>query len=85
MDRVEIFEKLKNIFKIVVNCNVNLDLVTLDSDIKADLGVNSIGMIYLAVAIEEEFKVDISELSTTSFTKVSDVIDFIEKAQDIGT
>ncbi len=79
MERKEIFEKLVEIFKIVVNKNVNLELLKEESDIVNDLGINSIGMIYLAIALQEEFKVDISDLTTTSFRKVSDVIDYISK------
>lgn len=84
MDRSEILIRLKRIFKIVVNNAVNLDLFDENSDIVNDLGVNSIGMIYLAIAIQDEFKVDVSGLSTKAFSKVSDVIDYISEGKNNG-
>lgn len=77
MNEKEIFEKLINIFNIVINRNVDVSKINLDSKIIEDLGVNSIGLIYLAVAVEEEFGVDMSSASLESFKTIKDVIDYI--------
>ena len=57
MSEKEIFDKLINIFNIVINRSVDVSKINIDSKIVEDLGVNSIGLIYLAVAVEEEFDV----------------------------
>ena len=79
MNRTDILEKLKGIFKIVVNNGVDVKSVTEESNIALDLGVNSIGQLYMAIAIEKEFDVDMSEVAPSTFKTVADVIDYIEK------
>lgn len=78
MSEKEIFDKLINIFSIVVNRNVDAEKINMDSKIIEDLGVNSIGLVYLAVALEEEFEVDMSDVSLESFKTVEDVINYIK-------
>ena len=77
MTREEIKNKLKEVFQMVVYNGVNVDLIDESSNIKLDLGVNSIGLIYLAVAIEKVFNIDMSNITVDTFKTVSDVIDYI--------
>ena len=77
MSEKEVFDKLINIFNIVINRSVDVSKINIDSKIVEDLGVNSIGLIYLAVAVEEEFDVDMSKASLESFKTIKDVIDYI--------
>ena len=79
MTREEIKNKLKEVFQMVVYNGVNVDLIDESSNIKLDLGVNSIGLIYLAVAIEKVFNIDMSNITVDTFKTVSDVIDYIAK------
>ena len=79
MNRTEILGKLKGIFKIVVNNGVDVASVKEDSNIVLDLGVNSIGQLYMAIAIEKEFGIDMADVAPSTFKTVSDVIDYIEK------
>lgn len=77
MSEKEIFDKLINVFSIVINRNVDSERINMDSKIVEDLGVNSIGLVYLAVALEEEFDVDMSNASLESFKTIRDVINYI--------
>ena len=79
MTNEQIIEKLKNIFKLVIHNNVDLDKVTLESNIIKDLGVNSVGLVYLVVSIEEMFDVDMSEITFNTFETVGDVVNFIKE------
>ena len=79
MDRYEILTKLKEIFKMVVGNSVSVEEITPDANIMLDLGVNSIGMLYMAIAIEKEFNVDMSDVTPSTFKTINDVIDYIEK------
>ena len=79
MNRSEILEKLKGIFKIVVNNGVDVTSVKEESNIALDLGVNSIGLLYMAIAIEKEFGIDMADVAPSTFKTVADVIDYIEK------
>ena len=78
MNDKDIFDKLVNIFNIVINRGVDVSKINYDSKIAEDLGVNSIGLIYLAVAVEEEFGVDMSNASLESFKTIQDVINYIK-------
>lgn len=79
MEKKEILEKLKEIFKMVVSSKVDLSKVTYDNDIVRDLGINSVGVLYMAIAIEKVFNVDMTQTSITSFNTVGDVVSFIEE------
>lgn len=78
MTELEIFEKLKEIFILVVNRNADLSKTTMDDNIVNDLGVSSVGLIYLIVAIEETFNIDMSEVSFNTFQTIKDVVTYIK-------
>ena len=50
---------------------------TPESRLLADLGMDSIGMLMLSMALEEEFGVSFSE--PVHFVTVQDVLDFLDK------
>lgn len=77
MTKDEIIVKLREIFQMVVHNGVNVDLLDESSDIKLDLGVNSVGLIYIVVAIEKVFNLDMSNVTMNTFKTVGDVIDYI--------
>lgn len=78
MTELEIFEKLKEIFVLVVNRNADLSKITMNDHIINDLGVSSVGLIYLIVAIEESFGIDMSEVSMNTFQTINDVVKYIK-------
>ena len=79
MSQEKIIQELKNIFKLVVNPNADVDNVSLDADIVKDLGVGSVGLIYLVVGIEETFKIDMSDVTFNTFKTIKEVVEYIEK------
>ena len=78
MLRQQILRELQDIFANCTPGSENL-VITEESLIKDDLGINSVGIIYLVISIEEEFGVDMSEAAFGDFKTVSDVITFIEE------
>ena len=78
MNRDEIINKLKEIFQMVVDNDTSLDNIDESANITTDLCVNSIGLIYMAVAIEKTFNIDMSNVSINTFGTVKDVVDYIE-------
>ena len=71
-------EKLK---EIVVSADESLaskmDGVTEETKILEDLGINSVGMLFIAVMIEETFGIQLNNVYVGSLVKMSDVIDMI--------
>lgn len=80
MSRSEIIEKLKEVIKMatgsddsaLVEINENSSLVT-------DLGLNSVGVLYVVIAIEEFFSIQFDDVGFGDFPTVGSVIDYIEK------
>ena len=78
MTRSRIFECLTEIFKGCVKGAEKLSIAE-SSNLRTDLGINSIGIIYIVISIEEELGVDMANASFSSFETVKDVIDYIEE------
>lgn len=78
MKKEEILQKLKEIFVLVVNRDADVSNINLESKIIQDLGVSSVGLIYLMVAVEETFNIDMSDASFNSFETVGDVVNYIQ-------
>lgn len=78
MSELEILEGLKKIFTLVINRNADVDNMKMDAKIVSDLGVSSVGLIYLMVAIEEQFSIDMSDVTFNSFETVGDVVTYIK-------
>lgn len=56
--------------------------ITMDTNIRSDLGLNSLELINLAVEIEEAFDVEIPDREAMDLQTVADAIGIIEKYED---
>ena len=82
MSREQIFEKLKELIKSANSNNITpLENCSEESDLRGDLGLTSIGVLYLAISIEQTFNITFEDTAFDDFTKVKDVIDYIYNAQ----
>lgn len=81
MQRSEIVEKLKDVLQMALGDKANdvLENCTEDSNLVTDLGLNSIGILYLVIAIEEFFAIQFDDVSFSDFQTVSDVVSYIEQ------
>lgn len=75
-----IFERLKKLFGEMLGSTEQLENIKEDSLLFQDLGFSSISMLYIAVAIEEEFKIELTNLDINNFSTVGDVCNYIEQA-----
>ena len=57
------------------------DVATLDesSNLVTDLGLNSVGVLYVVIAIEEFFGIEFENVGFGDFKTIGDVIDYIEQ------
>ena len=79
MTKAEIWEKLKEIFKLAVSDpQINPDDISVDCNLTTDLGRTSMGLLYLVIAVEESFGIQFDDVGLADFKTVSDVIDYIE-------
>lgn len=78
LSREEIIEKLKDILVAMDSKNMSrIVSVTEDTKLITELGLTSVSMLYMVIAIEETFNI---EFDTDSiFATVGEVVDFIEE------
>ncbi len=62
--------------------NVDPASITMDTNIRTDLGLNSLELINMAVEIEESFDVEIPDRDAMDLQTVADAIRIIQKYQD---
>jgi acyl carrier protein len=75
MDRDELFEKVKTV--IVDQLGVEEDDVVEDAAFVDDLGADSLDIVELVMALEEEFGVSIPDEQAEKIKTVGDAVDFI--------
>ena len=82
LSRNEIKEKLTDIMKMVMRDRMP-DLSSLDegSSLVNDLGLSSVGVLYIVIAIEEFFGIEFENVGFGDFATIGDVVDYIEQNQ----
>ena len=75
MTQEEIFEEVKKI--IVEQLGVAETAVTMDASFIDDLGADSLDIVELIMALEEEFDTEIPDADAEKVVTVGDVVDYI--------
>ncbi|MBR2447530.1 MAG: acyl carrier protein [Clostridia bacterium] len=73
------FERLKQVCAAVFEGEIDISTITPESSLREDIGINSIGILYMALAIEEEFGIKFTNDDFVDILKVSDVVAIIDK------
>jgi acyl carrier protein len=78
LDQEEIFAKVKAL--IIEQLGVDEDKVTLEANFREDLEADSLDLVELIMAFEEEFGGTISDEDAQKITTVGDAVAYLEKA-----
>lgn len=79
LSRTEIKEKLADIMEYAIRDNsIDFNSLNESSSLVTDLGLNSVGILYIVIAIEEEFSFEFENVGFNDFKTVGDVVDYIE-------
>ncbi|HAK41875.1 MAG TPA: acyl carrier protein [Clostridium sp.] len=70
------FEKIRA--KIAEQLSIDEDDITMDSGFVDDLGADSLDLVELIMALEEEFDMEIPDEDAEKITTVGDVVDYIK-------
>lgn len=79
---MDAFEKTKEI--IVEQLGVDPDKVTMDARFREDLEADSLDLVELIMAFEDEFGGEISDDEAQQLKTVSDVVNYLQARQDAG-
>lgn len=71
------FEKVRDI--LVEELQIDANEITLEAELSADLGINSIELANLVLICEEQFDLMIEDEDLTKFITVGDVVEYLEK------
>ena len=77
MNSEEIFERVRDI--IVEQLGVDKETVTTESSFIDDLGADSLDIVELIMALEEEFDTEIPDEDAEKISTVNDVIEYIKE------
>ncbi|HOJ15852.1 MAG: acyl carrier protein [Caldisericia bacterium] len=76
MTEKEIFEKVKPI--IADKLGIDQDQIKMESNFINDLGADSLGLVDITMALEEEFGTEIPDEEASKLTTVGAMVDFIK-------
>ena len=68
------FDKVKEVIKE----EFDVEDVTMNTVIREDLGADSIGLVELVMALEDEFDIEIDDSKLDEIVTVSDIVSYIE-------
>ncbi len=74
-----IFEKVQE--KVAEQLGVEIDEVSMESSFIDDLGADSLDIVELLMALEEEFDIEIPDEEAEKLSAVSDVVEYIKNNQ----
>lgn len=77
---MDIFEKVKEIT--VDQLGADEDAVTLDASFIDDLEADSLDIVELMMALEEEFDIEIPDEDAEKISTVNDAVEYIKEHQD---
>ena len=77
MSSEEVFERVKKI--IIEQLGVTESTVTLEASFVDDLGADSLVIVELVMALEEEFDIEIPDSDAEKVVSVGDVVDYIKE------
>lgn len=81
--RNEIIEKLIDVMKLAMPASTfDPSTLTEDARLVNDLGLSSVGVLYVVIAIEEFFAIRFDDVGFADFETIGDVIGYIEKKLD---
>jgi acyl carrier protein len=79
MTKNEITQKLTEVFSMAMGpAGASISGFDRNSALVEDLGLNSVGILYVVIAIEEYFAIQFDDVGFNDFKTVGDVIDYID-------
>ena len=71
------FEKGKEIIMATINCSE--DKITLEANLKDDLGIDSLDSMELMMAVEDAYGITVPEEELPNLTSVKAIVEYVDK------
>ncbi len=75
METNEVFEKVKNLF--VEELGIDPDKVTMEAKLEEDLEIDSLGIVEVVMAFEDEFNIEIDDEELTDVGTVGQAVNLL--------
>ena len=75
---MDIEAKLKELLH-GIDEEIEVDAITLESNLMEDVGMSSVALLYMSVALEDEFGIDFNEIDMKEIKTAGDVVDLLKK------
>ena len=75
MEVNEVFEKVKNLF--VEELGIDADKVTMEAKLEEDLEIDSLGIVEVVMAFEDEFGIEIDDEELTDVATVGQAVNLL--------
>ena len=75
---MQTLERLIKVFQVVFEETIDPATITPETSLRDDIGISSIGLLYMAMAAEEEFGIKFTNEDFPNIKTVADVIACIE-------
>jgi acyl carrier protein len=72
-----VFEKVKEL--IVEQLDIDPSMVTMETDFMKDLEADSLDAVEIILGVEEEYGIEIPDEIAENFTKVGDIVKYVEE------
>jgi len=79
LSRNDIKNKLMDVMKVMKGDDFDTSKIGEDAVLTDDLGLNSVGVLYIVIAIEELFGIEFENVGFNDFKTLGDVMDYIEE------
>ena len=71
-------EELKNTFETVFGQGIDISNLNEESDLRKDVGMNSISLLYMAMVLEEKYSIKFNNSDFEKIFIVKDVIELVK-------
>ena len=75
MEVNEVFEKVKNLF--VDELGIDAEKVTMEAKLEEDLDIDSLGIVEVVMALEDEFEIEIDDEELTDVGTVGQAVNLL--------
>ena len=75
MEVTEVFEKVKNLF--IDELGIDAEKVTMEAKLEEDLDIDSLGIVEVVMAFEDEFEIEIDDEELTDVGTVGQAVNLL--------